>query len=50
MVVVAIVLDTILDHTYTIGKKVADGFQETMHIFCDDYLPQCNYTAKLQSS
>ncbi|MCX5980203.1 MAG: hypothetical protein NTY89_00055, partial [Nostocales cyanobacterium LacPavin_0920_SED1_MAG_38_18] len=30
------------------GKKVAEGFKETMEIFFDDFLPQWNYTAKPQ--
>jgi Rhodopirellula transposase DDE domain len=42
------VFTTIIDQTYQIGKKVAEGFKETMEIFFDDFLPQWNYTAKPQ--
>ena len=40
------VFTTIIDKTYQTGKKVAEGFKETMEIFFDDFLPQWNYTAK----
>lgn len=43
------VFTTIIDKTYQTGKKVADGFKETMKIFFDDFLPQWNYTAKPQA-
>lgn len=42
------VFTTIIHKTYQTGKKVAEGFQETMEIFFDDFLPQWNYTAKPQ--
>jgi Rhodopirellula transposase DDE domain len=42
------VFTTIIDKTYQTGKKVAEGFKETMEIFFDDFLPQWNYTAKPQ--
>jgi Rhodopirellula transposase DDE domain len=44
------VFTTILDRTYKTGQKVADGFEETMEICFDDFLPQWNYTAKPQPS
>lgn len=40
------VFTTIIDKTYQTGKKVAEGFKETMDIFFDDFLPQWNYIAK----
>nr|WP_199924439.1 ISAzo13 family transposase [Dolichospermum flos-aquae] len=42
------VFTTIIDKAYQTGKKVAEGFKETMEIFFDDFLPQWNYTAKPQ--
>ncbi|PAX54865.1 ISAzo13-like element transposase-related protein [Brunnivagina elsteri] len=42
------VFTTIIDQTYQTGKKVAEGFKETMEIFFDDFLPQWNYTTKPQ--
>ena len=42
------VFTTIIDKTYQTGKKVTEGFKETMEIFFDDFLPQWNYTAKPQ--
>ena len=35
----------ILDGVYETGRKVADGFKETMRIVFDEVLPQWNYTA-----
>jgi hypothetical protein len=42
------VFTTIIDKTYKTGKKVTEGFKDTMQIFFDDFLPQWNYTAKPQ--
>lgn len=42
------VFTTILARTYQTGKKVTEGFKETMEIVFDDFLPQWNYTAKPQ--
>ncbi len=42
------VFTTIIDKTYQTGKKVAEGFKETMKILFDDFLPQWNYTVKPQ--
>lgn len=42
------VFTTIIAQAYQTGKKVAEGFKETMEIFFDDFLPQWNYTAKPQ--
>ena len=42
------VFTTILDQTYQTGKKVTEGFKETMEIVFDNFLPQWNYTAKPQ--
>jgi hypothetical protein len=42
------IFTTIIDQAYQTGKKVAEGFKETMEIFFDDFLPQWNYTAKPQ--
>ncbi|MEH1874953.1 MAG: hypothetical protein V7K73_26850 [Nostoc sp.] len=38
----------VIEQAYQTGKKVAEGFKETMEIFFDDFLPQWNYTAKPQ--
>lgn len=35
----------ILDRVYETGRKVANGFKETMRIVFDDFLPRWNYTA-----
>lgn len=35
----------ILTKSFATGKKVAEGFKETMRIKFDDYLPQWNYVA-----
>jgi hypothetical protein len=43
------VFATVLDKVYKTGRKVTEGFKETMEILFDDYLPQWNYTAKPQS-
>lgn len=42
------VFTTIIDKAYQTGKKVAEGFKETMEIVFDDFLPLWNYTAKPQ--
>jgi Rhodopirellula transposase DDE domain len=42
------VFTTIIEQTYQTGKKVVEGFKETMEIVFDDFLPQWNYTAKPQ--
>ncbi len=42
------VFTTIIDKTYKTGKKVTEGFKDTMQIAFDDFLPQWNYTAKPQ--
>ncbi|MDZ8260425.1 MAG: ISAzo13 family transposase [Nostoc sp. ChiQUE01b] len=42
------VFTAIIDKTYQTGKKVAEGFKDTMEIFFDDFLPQWNYTAQPQ--
>lgn len=39
------VLTSVLDTVYHTGKKVAEGFKETMKIVFDDFLPKWNYTA-----
>lgn len=43
------VFATVLDNAYKTGRKVTEGFKETMEIVFDDYLPQWNYTAKPQA-
>lgn len=43
------VFATVLDKVYKTGRKVTEGFKETMEIVFDDYLPQWNYTAKPQA-
>jgi hypothetical protein len=43
------VFTTVLDNVYKTGRKVTEGFKETMEIVFDDYLPQWNYTAKPQA-
>ena len=45
------VFTTIIDKTYhyQTGKKVCEGFKETMKILFDDFLPQWNYTVKPQT-
>jgi len=43
------VFATVLDKAYKTGRKVTEGFKETMEIVFDDYLPQWNYTAKPQA-
>ena len=40
-----IVRASILDKVYEIGRKVADGFKESMPILFDDYLGKWNYVA-----
>ena len=44
------VFTTIIDKTYhyQTGKKVCEGFKETMKILFDDFLAQWNYTVKPQ--
>ena len=42
------VFTTIIDKTYQTGKKVAEGFKETMKILFDNFLPQWNYTVQPQ--
>ena len=39
------VIVKIIDKVYETGRKVVDGFKETMRIVFDDFLPQWNYTA-----
>ncbi len=41
-----IVRASILDKVYEIGRKVADGFKESMRIVFDDHLGKWNYVAK----
>lgn len=41
---------SVLDKMYETGRKVMQGFKETMEIVFDEYLPQWNYTAKPQVS
>lgn len=36
----------LIDHVYETGRKVAEGFKETMRIVFDDYLPAWNYCAR----
>ncbi|MGB8698653.1 MAG: ISAzo13 family transposase [Thermosynechococcaceae cyanobacterium] len=40
------VLATVLDKVYQTGRKVTQGFKESMEIVFDAYLPKWNYTAK----
>lgn len=40
------VFATILDHVYETGRKVEEGFKQTMKIVFDTVLPQWNYVAK----
>ncbi len=42
------VFTTVLDQVYKTGRKVTLDFKQKMEIAFDDYLPQCNYTAKPQ--
>ena len=42
------VFTAILNQVYETGRKVTEEFKQTMEIVFDDYLPQCNYTAKPQ--
>jgi hypothetical protein len=42
------VFATILDKAYETGRKVTQGFKQTMQITFDEYLPQWNYTANPQ--
>ena len=44
------VFATVLDKLYKTARKVTQEFKETMEIVFDEYLPQWNYTAKLQTS
>ena len=37
------VVVNVIDKIYTTGRKVADGFKETMKIIFDEYLPKWNY-------
>jgi hypothetical protein len=39
------VIVKIIDKVYETGRKVVDGFKQTMRIVFDDFLPQWNYTA-----
>lgn len=39
------VFSSILDKTFKTGRKVADGFKESMQIRFDNFLPQWNYRA-----
>lgn len=39
------VFTSILDKTFETGRKVAEGFKETMRITFDGFLPQWNYVA-----
>jgi hypothetical protein len=39
------VLTSVLDKVYQTGKKVTEGFKETMKIVFDNFLPKWNYTA-----
>jgi Rhodopirellula transposase DDE domain len=43
------VFATVLDKVYKTGRKVTEGFKQTMEIVFDDCLPQWNYTAKPQT-
>ena len=42
------VFTTILDKAYQTGRKVTEGFKESMDIVFDAYLPKWNYIAKPQ--
>jgi len=39
------VVVNVLDKVYKTGRKVAEGFKETMKIIFDEYLPKWNYRA-----
>lgn len=39
------VVTSILDKTFQTGRKVTEGFKDTMRIQFDDFLPQWNYVA-----
>jgi Rhodopirellula transposase DDE domain len=39
------VVVNVLDKIYETGRKVANGFKETMKIIFDEYLPKWNYRA-----
>lgn len=39
------VVVNVLDKIYQTGRKVADGFKQTMKIIFDEYLPKLNYRA-----
>jgi hypothetical protein len=39
------VVVNVLDKIYKTGRKVADGFKNTMKIIFDEYLPKWNYRA-----
>lgn len=39
------VFTSISDKTFETGRKVAEGFKETMKIKFDEFLPQWNYVA-----
>ena len=39
------VVVNVLDKIYKTGRKVAEGFKETMKIIFDEYLPKWNYRA-----
>ena len=40
------VVVNILDKAYATGKKVAEGFRDTMRIQFDEVLPKWNYRAR----
>ena len=42
------VVTTILDKTYQTGRKVTEDFKANMKSVFDEFLPQWNYTAKLE--
>jgi len=39
------VVINVLDKVYKTGRKVAEGFKETIKIIFDEYLPKWNYRA-----
>ncbi|MEO3705124.1 ISAzo13-like element transposase-related protein [Trichormus azollae] len=41
-------LTIILYNTYQTGRNVAFDFKSNLKIVCDEFLPQWNYTPKLQ--
>ena len=43
------VFSSVLDKTFEIGRKYADGFKDNMKIQFDKYLPQWNYVAVPQN-